>query len=150
MTQWAGRGGRRGRRPLPRPCLPPSTSLRTRFVFVFVLLNQCLKEKTIIFEDRIWANYLPELCTLKCTILHKLTDHNISTSVSFLICCTCANMARSSLCHKWNCSQLSKTILTVELYFLSIESPLSPGISRDSNSNWFWNFASTSIQSGLH
>ena len=79
MTQWAGRGGRRGRRPLPRPCLPPSTSLRTRFVFVFVLLNQCLKEKTIIFEDRIWANYLPELCTLKCTILHKLTDHNIST-----------------------------------------------------------------------
>ena len=39
--------------------------------------------------------------------------------------CTCANMAKSSLCHKWNCSQLSITILTVELYFLSIESPLS-------------------------
>ena len=32
----------------------------------------------------------------------------------------------------------------------SLHPSLPPGISRDSNSNWFWNFASTSTQSGLH
>ena len=47
---------------------------------VCLCLAQSVPErKTIICEDRIWANYLPELCALKCTILHKLTDHNIST-----------------------------------------------------------------------